>query len=974
VPSPASFAAALRDRYLIERELGRGGMATVFLARDLRIDRFVALKVLRPEFSVSLGAERFHQEIAFSARLQHPHILSIHDSGEAAGLLWYSMPYVEGESLRKRLAREPQLPLSDALRIAAEIADGLSSAHDHGIVHRDIKPENILLSGGEAMIADFGLARALDVASGERLTESGITLGTPAYMSPEQAAGDTRLDGRSDLYSLGCVLYEMLAGEPPFTGRTAQIIGARRLSDPVPSMRSLRDVSEAVEQVVLRVLARAPADRFTTAAEFGAALHNLMAEQRSQPVSEGSTSRRSPPRALLTGRRARLGVAAGAVLAVAAVFLPQWGSLPPAGSLDPRRIAVAPFDTYDPKLDLWSEGLMDILSANLDGAGALRTVSPSAVLRRWRGHSDTESAEALGLALRAGVAVVGRLVSAGPDSVRAVALVVDVARRAAVGELEVRESASRLDRLGDSLSLGVLRLLGESVGLGRERLSSLGAASLSALKAFLQGEQYLRRARWDSAAAWYAKATAVDSAFVLAHSRLKLAMSWETGLADSAGDGHALFAGSHNVGLPPRDSLLIVADSLQASLGAEDSLTWVRTRRLFATLGEAARRYPSDPFVWYRLGEVRYHLAPPLDYTTQDVIAAFDRAIALDSAFGPAYAIHSVELALILGDAPLARRYTDAYLRHVPADMADSATIITHLMLANPGEENVRAVIERTSPDVLYSVTLTLDMWFDSSETAVRLARAMVKMPSGTFSARERRMRLARILSVRGHLQEAGKQLLATTDPVEEPDGETIELFTELALVDAVPATASRRAFARWARTSPRGAIFSLPWYAARRDTAALRSGVRLAASVAASGPTPHGRELARYGTAAARAYLSLAVGDSAAAVGLFRALPDSLCPDCYFDWKTRGELLMAAGRLDEAERDLTRVLTYAWTVPTYPAALVLLGRLAELRGDKEKAARHYRTVLAAWSSADSAMLPERRRVEQSLKRVATHH
>jgi tetratricopeptide (TPR) repeat protein len=232
-------------------------------------------------------------------------------------------------------------------------------------------------------------------------------------------------------------------------------------------------------------------------------------------------------------------------------------------------------------------------------------------------------------------------------------------------------------------------------------------------------------------------------------------------------------------------------------------------------------------------------------------------------------------------------------------------------------------------------------------------------------------MRLARILSVRGHLEEAGEQLLAATDPVKEPDGETIEFFTELALVEAIPSAVSRRAFAQWARASPRGAIFSLPWYAARRDTSALRSGLRLADSLAASGGTPRDRELARYGAAAARAYLSLAMGDSAAAVGLFAALPDSLCPDCYFDWKTRGELRMAAGKLDEAERDLTRVLTYAWTVPTYPATLVLFGRLSELRGDKKAAARYYRTALAAWSSADSTILPERRRVEQSVQRLA---
>ena len=206
------FAAALADRYRVERELGRGGMATVYLARDLRHDRPVALKVLRPELAASLGPERFLREISIAARLQHPHILPVHDSGEAAGRLWYTMPYVEGESLRQRILREGQLPLDQAVRIALQVLSALGYAHAHGVIHRDIKPENILLEGDEAVVADFGVARAITAAGDDRLTETGFALGTPAYMSPEQAGASRDLDGRSDLYALGCVVYEMLAG------------------------------------------------------------------------------------------------------------------------------------------------------------------------------------------------------------------------------------------------------------------------------------------------------------------------------------------------------------------------------------------------------------------------------------------------------------------------------------------------------------------------------------------------------------------------------------------------------------------------------------------------------------------------------------------------------------------------------------------------------------------------------------------
>ena len=207
-PISSTLAEVLRDRYTVERELGRGGMAIVFLARDHRHDRLVALKALRPELAHALGPERFLREIQIAARLQHPNILPLHDSGEANGLLYYVMPYVEGESLRARLEREGQLPIEDALDIACQVADALAYAHSHDVVHRDIKPENILLSGGHALVADFGIARAITAAGGERLTETGLAVGTPAYMSPEQAAADARVDARSDIYSLGCVIYE----------------------------------------------------------------------------------------------------------------------------------------------------------------------------------------------------------------------------------------------------------------------------------------------------------------------------------------------------------------------------------------------------------------------------------------------------------------------------------------------------------------------------------------------------------------------------------------------------------------------------------------------------------------------------------------------------------------------------------------------------------------------------------------------
>ena len=266
------LTTALADRYRVERELGRGGMATVFLAEDLRHRRSVAIKVLDPEVAAAIGPERFLREIETVARLTHPHILPLHDSGQADSLLFYVMPYIEGESLRSRLTREKQLPLADAQRIAAELADALDYAHEHGIVHRDLKPENVLLQHGRALLADFGIARAVAAAGAQKLTSTGVAVGTPSYMSPEQVAAGL-VDARSDVYGLGCVVYEMLAGQPPFTGPTAESLAHQHLNVPAPEVTRLRPSAGAsVTAALMRALAKTPADRFATTGEFAAAL------------------------------------------------------------------------------------------------------------------------------------------------------------------------------------------------------------------------------------------------------------------------------------------------------------------------------------------------------------------------------------------------------------------------------------------------------------------------------------------------------------------------------------------------------------------------------------------------------------------------------------------------------------------------------------------------------------------------------
>src|SRR5256714_11294449 len=262
----AHLKASLASRYAIDREIGRGGMATVYLARDVRHNRNVALKVLNPELGAVLGVERFLAEIQVTANLQHPNLLPLFDSGEADGLLFYVMPYVEGESLRKQIQREKQLPVDEALRVGIAVASALDYAHRHGVIHRDLKPENILLQEGQPLVADFGIALAVSVAGGQRITQTGLSLGTPHYMSPEQATGDRVIDGRTDIYSLGAVLYEMLTGDPPHTGSTAQAIIAKVITDKPRSLRLGREsVPPHVEAAVDCALAKLPADRFATA-------------------------------------------------------------------------------------------------------------------------------------------------------------------------------------------------------------------------------------------------------------------------------------------------------------------------------------------------------------------------------------------------------------------------------------------------------------------------------------------------------------------------------------------------------------------------------------------------------------------------------------------------------------------------------------------------------------------------------------
>ena len=464
---------ALADRYAVERELGRGGMATVYLADDLKHHRKVAVKVLRSELGPLLGPERFVREIRAAAALSHPHILPLHDSGDIAGLLFYVMPYVRGESLRQKLARETQLPIDEALGIVRQVASALDHAHAHGLIHRDIKPENILLHEGEAMVTDFGIAVAPGTAPGERLTATGLMVGTPEYMSPEQAAGERTLDPRSDVYSLACVLYELLAGEPPYTGATAQAMIAKRFTDPVPAVRRLRPaVPPAVEQALFKALARVPADRFASAGAFAAAL-----------TAPASAQPRTPS------------------------------------------VAVLPFLSLsaNPENEFFADGITEDVIAQLSKIRSLKVISrTSAMAFKTRERSLRE----IGAALQVATLLEGSVRRAG-DRVRIVAQLVDAEADRHLWAETYDRQLTDIFAIQTDVALQIAAALEAELSPDeRTRIHREPTSDLHAYQLYLQGRRHYSRYTEESIRKgidYYRQAIAIDPHYALAHVGVALA-------------------------------------------------------------------------------------------------------------------------------------------------------------------------------------------------------------------------------------------------------------------------------------------------------------------------------------------------------------------------------------------------------------------------------------------------------------------
>ncbi|HJQ67021.1 MAG TPA: serine/threonine-protein kinase [Gemmatimonadales bacterium] len=946
---------AFGDGYRFEKELGGGGMSRVFVATELGLARRVVVKVLAPELAAGVSVDRFRRETQLAASLQHPHIVPLLTAGAAGELLYYTMPLIEGESLRSRLARERELPVRDALRMLRDVADALAYAHGRGLVHRDIKPDNVLLSGGHALVADFGIAKALSQAGGSSgLTSIGVAIGTPTYMAPEQAAGDPNVDHRADLYAFGAMAYEMLAGRPPFAGMSPHQMLAAHVTEPIePITKHRPQLPRSLAELVMWCLEKNPADRPQTAAELVPALEGM-----ATPTG-GTTSVRYGRQRAFPWNKA-VAVAGGALLLAAG----GWFALRGSGSttFDTNRVAVAPFDVLDPALALWREGMVDVLSRSLDGAGPLRTVSPTLVVKRWGGRGDVTAAQALGRSTGARTVVYGQLLGAGPDSVRLLATVLD-ASTGTHEEIELRDQTARVDRLADSLTVAVLRTLGRTRAIGAVRGTPLGSKSLPALKAFLQGEQFLRRSQYDSALYYHQQAIAQDSTFVLALSHASMAAGWQHSAGDTLTRTYALAAGRLNKGLAPRESLIVAADSLMAVGFSGPQFVggawWTFGRRLLATLDEAVRRYPTDPELWYTLGDARYHLGVTAGLPPARALEAFDRAIELDSSFSPAY-IHAVGLALQLRGPDSARRYAAAFLKVSSGGRyPELYRLFEHLVDPRMAHSAATAAeLDSLAPSLSFMMGGVFDRWPDTAETQVRVAGAWTagRLRKATTAAESTQARqpLAMAQAYRGHLGQA-YQDIGPANPF---------LYAELAILDGVPRDSAGLVLEQLLQTPASGRVgpWTVAWAAARRDTAALLQITRQMEGAIAHLPPnvpPIAKELVGYMIGSSKAFLTLVRGDTTRALTQFLALPDSACFGyCSLDLLQRVELLEARGRHQEALAEIESNSSLLPALPSDVLRTLVRGRLRERLGRREEAAADFNYVVDAWARADSVLQP----------------
>jgi len=943
------LTVSLESTYAIVRELGGGGMSRVFLADDKALGRPVVIKVLLPELAAGVNAERFKREVHLSARLQHPHIVPLLTAGEVDGLPYYVMPFVKGESLRVRLAAGP-LAVPETIGILADVAKALGYAQSEGVVHRDIKPDNILLSSGASTVADFGIAKAISSArqseAGETLTSLGTSLGTPAYMAPEQVAGDPNVDHRADIYSLGCVAYEMLTGHSPFAGKSPQQMLAAHVMETPRPIRELRpDVPPALVSLVDRMLAKEPNARPQSASELAPQLEATASGSLETPTDRRARSR-VPTSALVAG-----------LVVLGVVAVPGYRRLrrPTATRDASLAVAVAPFEVLDPQLALWKEGMVDVLSRNLDGAGSIRSVPPTASIKKWEGHADRTEAAAFGKRVGAQIVVYGQIQSAGRDLIDAKAWVVDATRDAQPIEVQVHDSTAHMDRVTDSLSVKVLAAIGRDHAIGAAKIASMGSGSLPAIKAFLQGSQYFRRTQWDSAAVAFQEAVALDSTFGIAYLHLSQALGWSKGSGSPDGIAANRRAGELvRPGLSAHDSLMMTAAGHYAKAGFNGSnRNPVELHAAIAAVRAATEQYPNDPEAWYWLADMRYHNDNTLG--EREALSLFDHSIQADSDFAPAY-IHAIELAYRNG-ADAGRRYADAYLRLNPRDV-DGEGIRFAAMITDPRAKrtDIDRVLDTIPPRIAQKAYQAIQRTPDSAEVAEQILRGVMRREPAD-KAKAFAGALATQLAMHGHIDSAWKLAVSSKSLV----------AGEIAALGLVPADSAAKALRPFLQEHNDAFLAPYPVLAMVHDTATLLSQAAGIEKYLASAKNNPNRGPQLYLVAVLHAYAALAGGDTVRATRLFDALPDSILA-LPIDELIRARLV---ARTDPKRAiDLLERHT-AITGLVFTARELERGRLAEKLGDRERAVDAFSFVADMWQNADAKQLHDAvKEANDALKRL----
>ena len=685
--------SSLGEVFAIERELGGGGMSRVFLARERALDRQVVVKVLHPELS-GVNVERFRREIQVVAQLQHPHIVPVLAAGESHGILYFTMPYIDGESLRAWLLRESRLPVDDVVRILHDVADALAYAHERGVVHRDIKPDNVLVSHRHALVTDFGVAKALTVASRgaaddsgddhsvSTTTGSGLAIGTPAYMAPEQAAGDPSTDHRADIYAFGVLAYELLAGRPPFTGRPpSEILAAHiaELPQPIETLRA--DLPPALSALVMSCLAKRPLDRPASAADVRAGIEGLSTPGAGTVVSSSIQRRRSARRAVAITVGVALALVAGAV---------AYSGRPARPPVDTSLVAVAPFRiaSSDASLRYLREGMLDLLSAKLTGSAGPRSADPRSVLTAWRRAAGTDTADlprarALDVAeaLGAGQLLIGD-VTGDSSRITLHAVLVRVSDGRVLAPAQVDGNLDSLPKLVDQLTA---QLLATGAGEG-DRLSTLTSTSLPALRAFLSGQWLYRRGRYREAAQAYTSAIDLDSTFALAALRLANASNW-FGVPMARERGLRL-AWAGRARLDPRDRALLDATAGPNYPSTSSYLDILKAKERYVAAA------PDRADAWFELGDGLFHFGAVVGYSDADARAAdaLKRALALDSTYAPA-AEHLLLIEAHQGDTGSVRQLGQHFLSIDPA--SENADGVRWRMAVALGDSASLAAITR---------------------------------------------------------------------------------------------------------------------------------------------------------------------------------------------------------------------------------------------------------------------------------------